>query len=229
MLVGVDGCADGWVCLASHDGQLEAFVVADLFELVERVPVDAVVAIDVPIGLPEKGSRRCDLEARKLLGAPRASSVFPAPVRACLRGADYEEACDLHAAADGRRLTRQAFGILPKIREVDALLTTTAKLQERVIDVHPEVSFREWAGRPMVHHKRRDPGRAEREALIEAVWPGERDRLAAALGRVRFHQDDLNDAFAALWSAERIAAGTARQLGSPPEFDSLGVRMRIVA
>ena len=40
---------------------------------------------------------------------------------------------------DGKKMSQQAFGILPKIREVDELLTANRTLVGRVVEVHPEV------------------------------------------------------------------------------------------
>lgn len=140
-LVGVDGCAEGWIFVVESGGALEVGVVPHLKSLLDHVTNNAIVAIDVPVGLTECGPRECDVEARRVLGSPRASSVFPAPVRACLGAATYAEACDAHQRADGRRMSQQAFGILKKIREVNELLTLTPGLQARVREVHPEVSF----------------------------------------------------------------------------------------
>jgi predicted RNase H-like nuclease len=104
-------------------------------------------------------------------------------------------------------------------------------LRERVVEVHPEVSFCLWnGGRAMRHSKKRAEGRAERRALIDAVWPGAVERLRARLngsGR-RYGIDDLYDALAALWSARRVRAGTARTLPDDPPTDRFGLPMRIV-
>ena len=40
--------------------------------------------------------------------------------------------------------------------------------------------------------------------------------------------DDLLDAFAALWSAQRLARGEARVLPSSPELDGTGLAMEIL-
>lgn len=60
-------------------------------------------------------------------------------------------------------------------------------------------------------------------------------RLGAS-GRVRetlrgtdYALDDLQAAFAALWTVRRWVAGTARVFGDPRQRDSKGLAMRIVA
>jgi predicted RNase H-like nuclease len=195
---------------------------------VRQRPRPAVLAIDIPIGLPDAGARDCDRAARARLGRPRASSVFPAPPRATLAASTYVDACRIGEGIDGRRLCQQAWAIVPKIREVDQVLRCEPGLQMWVREVHPEVSFAAWRnGRPMKHSKRRVAGRQERRALVEATY-GSLEPWVQALPRRNAGIDDLLDACAALWTAERIARGMALVLPAPPATDSFGLRMEIV-
>jgi len=229
-LVGVDGCAGGWVCVARQRANVTAFLEPSIVAVLARVERPAIVAVDVPIGLTDRGPRNCDLTARKLLGQPRGTSVFPAPVRVALLGRTHAEASDLHEQADGRRLTRQAFGILRKIQEVDALLSLDPALQQTVREIHPELSFAVWnAGQPMKHRKSRSAGRSEREFLIAGCWPGLRTELVRQMRGCAYKPDDLNDALAALWTAERIQSGAAQLVPAEPPRDRLGLRMEMWA
>jgi predicted RNase H-like nuclease len=229
-LVGVDGCTGGWVCVAAQATSVTAFVVPSIEAALARIQVPAVMAVDVPIGLTDAGPRLCDVAARRLLGQPRGTSVFPAPVRAALAGRTHAEASELHEQADGRRLTLQAFGILQKIHEVDALLSRDPSLQNIVREIHPELSFAVWnAGQPMKNRKSRAAGRSERETLIEDRWPGQRAELVGQLRGSSYKPDDLNDALAALWTAERIHSGAAKQVPAEPPRDRLGLRMEMWA
>ena len=54
-------------------------------ELFAQIPAPAVFSIDIPIGLTDSGPRQCDIQARRLLGARRGTSVFPAPIRPALK------------------------------------------------------------------------------------------------------------------------------------------------
>lgn len=228
-IVGVDGCAEGWVFVRETGGSLEGGVVSHLQLLLDRLSKRAIVAIDVPIGLTECGPRECDDEARRVLRSPRASSVFPAPVRACLSAATYAQACEVHHRADGRRMSKQAFGILNKIREVNEMLMRDKGLQARVREVHPEVCFAYWnGGTAMSHRKSRKAGRHEREALIDSIWPCERERLRGIIRGRTYKADDLNDAFAALWTARRIRSHEATVRPESPPKDSVGLTMEIV-
>jgi len=229
-LVGIDGCSDGWVCVVQQESSFTAFLAPTIAAVLTRIGRCAVVAIDIPIGLTDEGPRTCDLIARKQLGRPRGSSVFPAPVRAALAGRTYAEASEFHQRADGRRLTQQAFGILRKIQEVDALLSSDPTLQQTVREIHPELSFAVWnAGQPMQNRKSRPAGRSERELLIESKWPGLRAKLVGQLRGCAYKPDDLNDALAALWTAERIQAGAAQLIPAEPPRDQKGLRMEMWA
>ncbi len=227
-VAGVDGCRGGWLCLEEKGDTLRTFVAGSFDQLLDYLGDAAVITIDVPIGLPDSGERPCDPVARQLLRAPRASSVFPVPIRTVALERDYQTACAAHRQVDGRALSRQAFAILPKISEVDFRLSAKPELQQRVREIHPEVCFAVWNnGVPMKHRKTLPLSRVERERLIDGMWP-DRPRLLAECRGSAYEADDLNDAFAALWTAKRIVAGTASVLG-PQGSDSHGLRMEMWA
>ena len=166
-VVGVDGCPAGWVCFEVdlQSRRTAIRVLANLSELISASPEPKLIAIDIPIGIPTSGARACDIAARKLLGKPRSNSVFPAPIRATFAAKTYQEACALSLQAQGKSLSRQAFEIIPKIREVDDLITP--ELQMRIFEVHPEVSFRALNGGQSLKHRKLDrEGKEERLKLL---------------------------------------------------------------
>jgi len=228
-VAGVDGCRGGWLVVTAQtsptDGLAlgEAVVLADFSAVLALTSACAAVAVDIPIGLSADGRRRADFEARRRVG-PRRSSVFPAPARTILDGADYETANARSKALHGRGVQRQTFNILPKIREAD--LSMTPILQARIVESHPEVCF--WALRGEVHlqhAKRRREGEAERLTLLESVYDGSIRGLRPPRGAAR---DDLYDACVLAWTAARLAAGTAVHLPAEAERDERGLRMEIV-
>lgn len=78
----------------------------------------------------------------------------------------------------------------------------------RIVEVHPEASFRELAGTPLVASKKTYDGSMLRLQLLEdagIVLPKE-----LAIGRVAI--DDVLDAAAAAWTTNRYAEGRARSL-----------------
>jgi len=146
-------------------------------------------------------------------------------VRSVLAASTYEEACALSRAACGKAISKQLFNILPKIREVDALVTP--RRQQCLFEMSPELSLAVLAGAPMGHPKTRPAGRAERiHALATAFGPEAIERHVRRVPRGA-QLDDVLDAFAGAWTARRHAAGRHLQLGG--DTDERGLRMEVVA
>ena len=156
-IAGVDGCRSGWLCVRNREGDIQAEVFPNFGQLLKLLPGTTVIAIDIPIGLPTAGERACDRMARKALGAPRSSSVFPAPIWAVMDEIDYVVACSKHRDTDGRALSKHAFAILPKIAEVNRLILNDETLQGRVREIHPELCFTgvEWRSANATSQERR--------------------------------------------------------------------------
>ncbi len=227
---GIDGCRGGWLCVTRQAGTgvIGAEVYGDAGALFRLRPEPAVIAIDIPIGLTEAGPRVCDVQARRLLGR-RRSSVFPAPIRAVLNATTRQEADSIGRRTDGRGVPAQAFGIYGKIRDVDKILAAEPQLRERVREVHPEVCFWAWNGKEaMLHAKRTKEGKAERRALVEEVF-GARiaDEVRAKFPRAIVATDDIHDAFAALWTAERILEGKAGVIPNRSPRDRMKLDMKM--
>lgn len=249
-IAGVDGCKAGWIAvILAPGGAPTAGVFPAFADLIETLPDDAIVAVDMPIGLPDfthKGGRGPEVLVRRFLGE-RQSSVFSIPSRAALY-AHTEPFTTIERWYEGHRLASataratsdpprgvsiQAFGIFAKIREIDALLTARPDLRRRVIESHPEVAF--WRlneERAMRLPKKlkgvvNPAGMAERRALLAAnVLPtefvhGTPPRGAAA--------DDFLDASALLFIAARHARGEAQSFPDPPGVDSHGIPVAIWA
>ena len=228
-LFGVDGCRAGWLVVGAKldpSGEFEQLRWNLELEAASFIDGD-LVAIDMPMGLAADGPRACDQQARSLLG-PRRSSVFPSPARAALGAVDYREACDLSFAASGRKLSKQAYNLLPKIRQLDQLLLADPKRSDRVHEVHPELAFREWnGGEPMAHGKKTAAGAAQRQVLVEAQFPGLALKIRTGVAKSKLADDDILDAIACLWSARRLLRKGALVLGG--ERDGCGLPMRISA
>jgi len=202
---------------------------ATAVDLIYQQPEPQMIAIDIPIGLTEAGPRQCDKEARQLLGWPRRNSVFTTPIRPALHASARGVASEITLSLDGRKVGMQSWGIYDKIAEVDAVLIGNVNLQGRVREVHPELSFWAWnGGQPMAHNKKSQLGRNERRRLIDEFF----GKHAAQQVRSKFPvrdvgHDDINDAFAGLWTAKRIVAEEANSLPAQPPFDTAGLRMEI--
>jgi predicted RNase H-like nuclease/ADP-ribose pyrophosphatase YjhB (NUDIX family) len=221
-VLGVDACPAGWVGVVL-DPTLRAtvFVAADITSLLALVREQhdvPVVAVDIPIGLPDAGGRRADAEARTAL-VGKASSVFSTPVRSALEAATYAEAREANlAATDGRTsVSAQAYALRDKVLEVDEWVRSAPGTH--VIEVHPELSFARMAGGPVLARKKDSEGvRARREALaahgiVAPPW----------FRGAGFGEDDLLDACAVAWTAVRHALGVSESLPGEPEVFSDGI------
>ncbi|MEB3321681.1 MAG: DUF429 domain-containing protein [Synechococcaceae cyanobacterium] len=229
-LLGVDGCRAGWLAVEHAPGaDLAEATLHPTARSLADTPGWAWIAIDIPIGLPERGCRTCDLQARQLLG-PRRSSVFPAPIRAVLPARSHGEACALSRKVQNAGIPVQAFHLLGKIGQVDRLLRSEPARAKRMVESHPEVAFLVWnGGRPMRHPKRTAAGRAERLALVEQLHPGSFAHIRSRFRRRDVADDDILDALALLRTAGRLARGEALLLGAPGDRDGRGLPMRIAA
>ena len=223
LVLGADGCkGGGWVvAMIDGEGELSWHAAADtavLLDLADEYDADAV-AMDVPIGLPALGARRpCDDLARARLGL-RRSSVFAAPPREVLSCARYAEARPIAPS-----LSAQAFGLVPRIREVDeALRARGPQVHERVVECHPEVAFAAMAaGLVALAPKTSAAGALQRIALLEDAFGAPLPTDPPAVASL----DDALDAAACALVALRWARGEAEVLGD--ETDALGTPMRIV-
>ncbi|MDQ3762593.1 MAG: DUF429 domain-containing protein [Actinomycetota bacterium] len=217
MIAGVDGAGDRWVVAVLCEDAVSWAVAENATVVLDQVAGCAAVGVDVPVGLPEQGPRRCDLEARQRLGRA-AASVFFAPVRAVLNAASHSEACAALRERGEAGMTIYTWGIVPKIRQWDVL-----PLPPHVVEVHPEVSFRAMAPGVAFARKKSAPGAWQRMTALSSVV-----NVAAALATApeRVGLDDALDALAAAWSARRWAEGCAETLGG--ELDRHGRPMRIV-
>jgi predicted RNase H-like nuclease len=220
-VLGVDACRRGWIGVAWSEDGLTAHFAPTIGELAELAGPVAVIAIDIPIGLPTDGERQADVLARTLLG-PRQSSVFMTPVRAALSHDTHAAASTANRHHTGKGMSIQAYCLLPKIAEVDRWLPTAPG---RVAEVHPEVSFAELSDIPLAP-KKTWAGANQRMALLT----GEGFDLHNAFGDAgtRAGVDDLLDAAIAAWTARRVLDGAARRLPEEKQlFD--GDRRRCLA
>lgn len=232
MFVGIDGCRAGWfaVCLGEESSwQVDVF--PDIFSLWNQYSQASVILIDIPIGLREGGAqeRLCDTKARKLLG-PRRSSVFPAPCRLAAYAQSYEEASAINERLTGKRLSIETWNIVPKIREVDCLLSNDESARARIRESHPEVCFWGLAGRPMRYSKKQSEGLLDRTQVLRAIYPQTTDIIGHALStykRKEVARDDIVDALSAAVTAMIGVQGLV-SIPQTPELDNRGLRMEMV-
>jgi predicted RNase H-like nuclease len=228
-VVGVDGCKGGWVAMVWQVelGKIEPEIHQTLAGLIECHVDAGAIGIDIPIGLSSTGTRQCDIEARRNLGPGRSSSVFPPPLYEILDAPTFAEAQIRSVAQIGRGTSQQSFAIFPRIAE--AITTITPEMQDRVFEVHPEVSFWALAKRPMVYAKRNQLGYDERRRLLQEETGIELRSRKEAFGWARpAKPDDLLDAFVAAWTAKRVVEGGEGRFPGAVELGTHGLRMEMV-
>jgi predicted RNase H-like nuclease len=202
--------------------------IADSFGALMDGPLASthLIVVDMPIGLPDTPGRACEREVRRAIG-PRRSSVFSSPLRGMLAFSDYQVA-NAYGKAHGAGLSKQAWMITRKIREIDAWIAPA--LQSRVIEGHPELAFTRLGGAPCAFPKRHADGARERKRILEAnglsAEPLLRMTRETYPFKRMFADDDLVDACAMALTAEAIAAKTAWRLGDGAR-DARGLLMEI--
>lgn len=215
MVMGVDGCRDRWLAATVQGRRVTWSLLDDAASVCASTAI--AIAVDIPIGLPSGGRRPCDVAASQLLRPIGSSRVFPTPPRAVLAATDYLDACALSFADCGKKLSKQTWGLWPKVRDFEL----TPREDDRVVEAHPEVSFLRMAGR-VLPTKHSPQGLAERRDVLSDHF----DLAALADVPSRASADDALDALACAWTARRWLRGEAEVLGG--ELDSTGVPMRIV-
>lgn len=202
----------------------EPQVFASVLDVLDYKPAFEVVALFSPIGLlddPTPQGRRCEREARKMLGWPRSGAITSAPARQALGFESYAEA----AVANGGGLSAISWRVIKRVEEVEADMAPY--LQRTVFEVHPELSFYQLNDdSPVRFSKHTESGRHERRALLERRFPGVERILDVRLRRVSPAQ--LLDVTACLWTARRIISRSVDRLPNDPEWDAKGLRMEIV-
>ena len=196
-VVGLDGMKGGWVGVELLDGAcVGTRLLRPIDTRFEELADAAILAIDVPIGF---GPREADSAARAFLKGA-ASTVFTTPSRGLLEG----------LFAPGLGISAQAHALGERILHI----TSLAASDQRLYEVHPEVSFRAMnLGHPLGYRKKSAGGVFERLVLLREHGIELNDLGAVAVAPI----DDVLDAAACAWTAHRIAIGCACCLPDPPE------------
>ncbi|MFC1776132.1 DUF429 domain-containing protein [Pseudomonadota bacterium] len=228
---GIDGCPTGWfyVGIDIHGecqfGVLEKY--SDIGLFANRAKL---ILVDIPIGLVSSGNteRLCDKAARKVI-KPRGSSVFPAPARAALLEHSYIKGSEANFQAVGKKLSKQSWNIVPKIREVDDYMRSQ-DLRGKVREMHPEVAF--WAlndRMPLQYGKKKREGAEERLEILTRFLPFARDCYEDALNtykRKDVAADDILDAMVGAVTAMHFPR--IKTFPESPNKDEEGLAMEIV-
>lgn len=248
-LAGVDGCPGAWLAVfARADGAiLPPRVVKRFADIAFGDERPAIIAVDMPIGLPERspaGGRLAEREARALLGE-RRSSVFRIPSRPAVEASMAAEPADARerffaacaiareTSEDRKGFAKQGFYILGKVAEIDAFLRAHKDHTGRVFETHPELAFVMMNdGKALdlpkkVKSRVHPPGLEMRRRLLTRA--GIDESVAAMKAPKGAADDDLIDALACLVTARRLFRGEARSYPQDPPRDAFDLPMAIWA
>ncbi len=235
MYGGVDGCRAGWllIVLPTNPTCGPAVQVMDDFVSVLQAARDNILTLcDMPIGLPDGRrlrERQCDRLARGRLGH-RSSTVFPVPTRPAIYCSDWEQANRVQRRLTGRGISRQSWGIAPRIREVDRALRADTRRQETLRESHPELGFAALnGGEAVARSKHQYAGIRQRldllrnhvkeiDGLLEN-WVPARSGIGA---------DDVLDAAVMAVHARLGVRSGITSLPVHAEYDAAGLRMEMV-
>ena len=224
-IAGIDGCKGGWLVVeATCDLSKAELRIAPNWNSIESNA--AIIAVDMPIGVSQRGVRQCEVEARKLL-SPYASRVFKTLPRAALRFAqnDWIAANQWSKRQGFGGLSKQIWNIRPKINEIDRVITPETQL--RVYEAHPELAFARLNGGRALDSKHSGAGLAIRKRLLGHAGFTNLDNWLQRLRGTGAKADDLLDSCVLVLTARNVLQRTVKFAPAAFEYDSRGLRMAI--
>jgi predicted RNase H-like nuclease len=210
--IGIDGYRRGWVAAYIDEAggrYLDHRLLA--------VPHTRAM-IDLPVGLPDRGYRQCDVEARALVG----SRVFLGARWGLWKFKRYEHANRYYWRKGDTGISMQLWCIRHKLRDVNTAMTPGRQVKLR--ETHPELVFWRLAGRPL-DSKKSVSGRTQRIKLLRSHGIRDIDRWLGTRKGTGIGRDDLLDACACALAARDSKNRFPRKI--EPEFDSRGIRIEI--
>jgi predicted RNase H-like nuclease len=214
--IGIDGTPVGWVAVYLDDEGHQDFSGGRYADELLKYTYERAT-IDIPVGLPLRGYRKCDVRARELVG-PR---VFLGARWGVWSFRSYTAANLSYWGAAEKGISLQLWCIREKLEEINTQMTPAR--QETLLECHPELVFWRLAGR-VLSTKTSKLGRTQRIDLLNRSgihqiehWLGKRRGSGAS-------QDDLIDAAACALAARH----RSRKL--PEDEEEIGhrdIRMEI--
>ncbi|MFO7793685.1 MAG: DUF429 domain-containing protein [Candidatus Nanohaloarchaea archaeon] len=207
---GIDGTRNGWIT-AEYTG--DAWKIG-FYEKLSEIDFNQAL-IDIPIGLPEDSTRKCDEDARDFLAPERHYSIFNCPVRDAVYAESYEQACDINEEKTGKRISKQAWNIVPKIREADV------EAQKRNLkESHPEVFFKSLHKDSVIESKISERGLKDRKEVLKRFGD---ISIIEEFERKDVSEDDIIDAMVLSLGSEF----ELERIPEDPDKDSEGLEMSI--
>jgi len=225
-IAGVDGCHFGWVVASRIDENMPEIQLFEDFQSVLKHYGDYdVIVVDMPIGLASNqennGRRKADIEAKKILSKlGRGGSVFFPPAKEVIGGLpiqkleynndNYKLVCDISKKETGRKISRQAFGLLKKIKEINEIKEENGEVMKNVLEFHPEITWHLTCGMQKLSYKKTEDGFKQRHSCLCSGLNIKSNDLSCLIDTTRekrckdVAKDDIIDALSGLIVAKRI-------------------------
>ena len=229
--IGVDSCKKGWFVVALNVSlNWEVGIYESFDKVVSKYSNFENLLIDIPIGISSNGNRACDVLTRKCLGR-RGTSVFTVPCRRAIYSDSYEEACMVNQEVNNKKISKQTWNIVPKIRELEKFLVSNTYYLNKIRESHPEICFWALSSRnPMQHSKKTEKGILERLKILSDILPksmGIFKYSKYTFKRSELSKDDILDALVLAIAASNLT-GNLVSIPSEVYKDELGIQMEIV-
>lgn len=219
MFVGIDGTKNRWIYCFVNNNRDVSFELFDKF----TIPNFSVsqLLIDMPVGLPEKGERLCNVLSKKML-SKRASCIFSVPVREAVYCDSYTEALEINREFQGKGFSKQFWNIRRKVIEIDSFLRENPSFYDIVLESHPEICFMMFYGQPLPS-KYTAEGIDIRLILLDRYVPKISDEIFRVHKKLKIPVHDLVDA--SVLAVSQFFE--LRMIPEIPQFDEYGIPMRI--
>ena len=195
--VGVDGCKAGWLAVELEGKTLTWSLFSTFAAVAEHYADNCCLFVDIPIGLPEKGTREADRQARLYLPSHMKSSIFNTPVRRAVYASGKAEAKQINEKLSGKSLSEQSLAISKKILDADKAMQANLEARDFVFESHPEICFSQLADQAPKYAKKDLLGGLERLKILDKFVTGVKDLLVSvreSVPRSKIAGDDVLDA-----------------------------------
>ncbi len=182
---GIDACRSGWIMIVIHkpENQFSYHFSPTFSDLVNNVKTKKKsyrFLVDMPIGLlslknidpVQPHQRKCDMQARKILGK-KHSSVFTPPCRQALYQKTYSSASATNYMITGKKISKQTWNIFHRIKEVNEYLQENQWARSIIFESHPELAYQKLNNQiSLQYSKKKNEGILERLNILSRYHPG---------------------------------------------------------
>ena len=231
MFVGIDGYINGWCCCIIQDG-IRIELHKTLKDLYERIGINNLTLIDMPIGLSSKKiERNIDFKLRTYLPKNKKSSVFTAPCREAVLSSNYGSAKKVNQLITKRSISIQSWNISKKIKELDEFLIGQENNKLLIKESHPEFCFVNLNNnQPLIHSKKTKEGYLERLSILKRKEKSLEpiiEKTIENFKKEKVKKDDILDSVVLALTSKYWQINGSRMIGQTPKNDEMGIPFEI--